>query len=239
MLRTKISKKHAKEIALLLEKEKLLSLTLPPFWRRLFKAYYREKTNIEIHIGYTGYLEEQIVEIANDDNHKPIIKRIIQGEIAISQVSIENFNPSNVSPGVNLISPDIFRTFPDCKCFQIRTTPASRSLEFGRVCYPFNMYQFLEVIIQSLSWETFEISHILEDNKGLQSITGYNFYANRKSWIKQIWESSSGSLIKAYRSKQLSIHFESYTTDHAYARLNNSTVTKFVITRHITEETQY
>lgn len=226
------------------------SLTQDPYMVNLFRAWYRQKSYIEIHLWNTGLLEKMMLDTANYCNDKPIQWKIMQLEDEanrtpftiktcldeekdteteqkwdpiksvlqflqgnITMISIQDFNALTFKRKINLISPDIFEIFPNCKSFHISTNTPGFDVDYS---YPFNMYQFLTIITKSSSWEKFEISHTIEE-------------AKRGSWISKTWEALSGSLINTYGSKQLAIQFRSDQAQNYAQEMH--IITKFVITR--------
>ena len=213
----RLSEEHARSIAAVLEKDKLLSSPkVSPFLANMFRSYYRQKTHIDIKLSFGGYSEKSILRTANFSNEFTVLLSRITESI-IRRCAAKDFDPTNVKLRYNLISSGIFRMFPYCRSLHILTNFYHQDV--GDYSYPFNMHHFLINISQSLSWKTIEITHILPAHWEVE-----------ENWISKTWRLLSHNLIKAYASQQLKIQFESsqmedFMPDKTYA------ITKFIILR--------
>ena len=222
-----LSKKDAQVLYMVLKKDEILSSSkVSPFMSNVYRAYYRQKTHINIHLAAAGLYEKIILLKANSGTFDPMMPRIII-EDNIESCNAKDFDPTNVNLRCNLISPDIFRIFPYCRSLNIRTNFGGN--DGGEQSWPFNMHQFLAVISQSSLWESIQIAHIIGTNSAIET-----------NWISKTWGLISEELIKAYNLQQLTIQFKSYQIKRIKGKKNREdfTATKFVITRQTSNANQ-
>ena len=119
---------------------------------------------------------------------------IIQSGVAA--IDIDKFDPcdNTMNSKLNLISTNIFDTLPNCKSICIKTN--FTNLKDTNYAFPFNMFEFLDIISRSSIWNKIEI--IYTSRPKIEQAT---------SWISKTWKMLSGPLREAYNRNGVSIKF--------------------------------
>ena len=159
----------------------LSSLPIDEYIKTMVKSYIRRKKRIVVNIYELRWGKRQLYGMA------------FEGDLRSEKTTPDNWDPNKPLSRNNLLSPNLFIYLPKVTHILIKTMGHSDKLD----SCPFDMYLFLENIIQVQKWKEIIIEQKLIDKEH-----------ENKSWIYKLWMSGAReNIVTAYKKHQLEISF--------------------------------
>ena len=166
---------------------------------KMVKSYIRRKRNIVINIYGAEYVPDIMPGLVFED------------KVKFEETTSSDWNPNKELSRNNLLSPKLFQYLPKVKDIIIKTREGKEEDK----SYPFDMYEFIEIMKDIPSWKKIVIQ---------QKMTGKEYID--KSWISKLWRSKlkgRDALISYYSTYKFKIIFDKQVT--------NSSFESFIISR--------